>query len=106
MNFGSKTWRVYDPYLKSWVSTKIALSGIKYGAWNTIVVEGAPSTSNKGTRNLAVIVNGVRKTTSVVTRARKESSSRKYIVNAFQLDSDKEGHSYSVFVDKMKVEVF
>lgn len=106
MNFGSMKWRIYDPYLKRWVDTGLALTGIKFGSWNTIVVEGAPNISGKATKNLALTVNGVRKTTMVVTHARKETSSRKYFVNAFQLDSNKTGEAYSVYVDKMKVELF
>lgn len=106
MNFGSGQWRVYDPYLKNWVNAKIPLTGIKFGAWNTIVVEGAPNITAKATRNLAITVNGVRKTTTVFTHARKDTSSRKYIVNAFQLDSDKNGDAYAVFVDKMNVAVY
>lgn len=106
MNFGSKKWRVYDPYLGSWIDTGIYLSGIKFGAWNTITVEGAPNTNSKATKNLAVTVNGVRNITPVTTRARKESSNRRYFVNAFQLDSDRQGDPYAVYVDKMKVEMF
>jgi len=106
MNFGSKMWRVYDPYLKRWVDTGIAVSGIKFGSWNTIVVEGAPNTSSKSTRNLALTVNGVRKTTLVTTRAKKETSTRRYFVNAFQLDSNKQGNAYSVYVDKMTVALY
>lgn len=105
-NFGSGKWRVYDPYLSKWVDTGIALTGIKFGAWNMIVVEGAPNTTSKSTKNLAITVNGVRKTTTVTTRARKESSSRRYLVNAFQLDSNKTGLSYSVYVDKMTLQLF
>lgn len=106
MNFGSMKWRVYDPYLGKWVDTGIALSGIKFGAWNTVVVDGAPNMSSRTTKNLAVTVNGTRKTTLVTTHAKKESSTRKYIVNAFQLDSDKQGDSYSVYVDKMYVALY
>lgn len=106
MNFGSNKWRVYDPYLKKWVETGIVLKGIKFGSWNTIVVEGAPNTSSRTTKNLAVTINGVRYTTKTVTHARKESSSKAYFVNAFQLDSNKQGDAYGVFVDKMKAELF
>jgi hypothetical protein len=106
MNFVSKNWRVYDPYLGRWVDTGIYLSGIKFGAWNTIVVEGAPNVNGKSTKNLAVTVNGVRRTTLVTTHARKESSNRRYFVNAFQLDSDKQGDSYAVYVDKMNIALF
>jgi hypothetical protein len=106
MNFGGMKWRVYDPYLKRWVDTGIALSGVKFGAWNTIVVEGAPNVSGKTTRNLAVTLNGVRKTTLVTTHAKKETSTRRYFVNAFQLDSNKYGNSYSVYVDKMNVALY
>lgn len=106
MNFGSNTWRVYDPYLGKWVNTGIALAGIKFGAWNTIVVDGAPNISSRTTKNLAVTVNGTRYTTLTTTHAKKESSTRKYIVNAFQLDSDKTGDSYSVYVDQMNVALY
>lgn len=106
MNFGSMKWRIYDPYLGKWVETGINLTGVKFGSWNTIVVEGAPNLSTKGTRNLAVTINGVRKATSVTTRARKESSTRRYLVNAFQLDSNKLGDAYQVYVDKMNVQLF
>lgn len=106
MNFGSKMWRVYDPYLKKWVETGIALQGVKFGSWNTIMVEGAPNTSSRTTKNLAVTINGVRYTTKTVTHARKESSSKPYFVNAFQLDSDKQGDAYGVFVDKMTAQLY
>ncbi len=106
MNFGGMKWRIYDPYLGKWVDTGIALSGIKFGAWNTITVDGAANMSAKTTKNLAVTVNGVRKTTLVTTHAKKESSTRKYIVNAFQLDSNRTGDSYAVYVDKMNVALY
>jgi hypothetical protein len=106
MNFGSKLWRVYDPYLHMWVSTKIPLTGIKFGSWNTIVVEGAPNISSRTTKNLAVTVNGVRYTTTTTTHAKKESSNKPYFVNAFQLDSDKNGDAYAVYVDKMNAALY
>lgn len=105
-NFGSGKWRVYDPYLAQWVDTGLPLTGIKFGAWNTIVVEGAPNISSKSTKNLAITVNGVRKTTTTITHARKESSNRPYLVNAFQLDSNKTGQAYSVYVDKMNLQLY
>lgn len=106
MNFASGKWRVYDPYLGKWVDTGIYVSGIKFGAWNTITVEGAPNTSAKTTKNLAITVNGTRYTTQVVTHAKKNSSTRRYLVYAFQLDSNKYGDPYAVYVDKMNVALF
>ena len=106
MNFRERTWRVYDPTLHRWVETGLSFPGLKYGQWNTVMTEGRPDVALKRSVGLALTFNGVRETTSVTTGARREPSNEPYLVNAFQLDSNKNGEMYRVYVDLMRLSLY
>lgn len=93
----SKTWEVWD-YYKRWVSTGIPCTGFSAYTWHHVVWEFERTTGNR-THFISVTVDG---TKHYVNRYYypKTASDPKLTVS-FQMDGNKYGTDYSVWLDKV-----
>jgi hypothetical protein len=102
-NFGGGYWRNFDYVSKAWVATTVSLSELTPDTWHLVRVEGTRTDSTL--TNTSITIDGNTHTVNSQFAAANTGFSDKF-TNAFQLDSDKNMDPYSVYVDKMKVEIY
>jgi hypothetical protein len=95
---GTKTWRYFDKVNRHWIDSKIPVN-LAADTWHHIKAEYSRTTDNR-TNYVALTVDGL-KTPVNVTQAALVASSKDYLANAFQMDTDKFGSAYSVYMDKL-----
>jgi hypothetical protein len=95
---GTKTWRYFDKVNRHWIDSKIPVN-LSADVWHHIKAEYSRTTDNR-TNYIALTVDGL-KTPLNVSEAALVTTSKDYLSNAFQLDTNKLGTAYSVYMDKL-----
>jgi hypothetical protein len=110
--YGSHKWRTFDYKNSRWVDTGITMANFVGDTWHKIEAEFSMDTVQHTRRVVALTVTNLRTgeskrytpTVNVTLPASSTSDSGNYLSAAFQLDSNKYGDAYYVFVDKWSVQ--
>lgn len=97
LNHGTKTWRYFDKINRRWVDMGIPVD-LPPDTWHHI--KAVFTTSTGKTTHVSLTVDGVMHPVNI-TQPSAAGTSRDYLSNAFQLDTDKYGDPYLVYVDKL-----
>jgi hypothetical protein len=102
-DFSHGVWRNFDFVNRAWVATSVPLTMLTPDTWHLIRVEGTRDDTT--VTNTSITIDGTAHTVNSHFAAKNTGAADKF-TNAFQLDSDSAMHPYSVYVDKMKVEIY
>lgn len=102
-DYASKQWRTFDFINRAWIATVIPFSGFAPDTWHHITAEYHENGSN--TVHDALTVDGVRTVVNIIRPGKPTTSTWASFTNAFQLDLNKAPTPFSVYVDKMSVNI-
>jgi len=100
-NYAGKIWRVFDYVAKRWDPTALRFDGFQPNTWHHIIAEY--HTTGTTVVHDALTIDGARHVVNLRHASKGTSSTGHYLTNAFQLDLNKYGTAYRVYVDGMKV---
>src|SRR3954468_4738423 len=102
-DFSHGVWRNFDFANRAWVATSVPLTMLTPDTWHLIRVEGTRDDTT--VTNTSITIDCTAHAVNSHFAAKNTGAADKF-TNAFQLDSDSAMHPYSVYVDKMKVEIY
>jgi hypothetical protein len=100
--YPGNVWRVFNYVQRKWEATSIALTHFSPGTWHHVLAEFHTDPVKHVVYHDALTIDGVRHQVNLAHSAKSTGQSN-YLHNAFQLDLNKSGTPYHVYVDNMTV---